>query len=93
MTPPVQHGPRSARAYHWLAALPGLAMLAGVVFANRAHPLVLGLPFLLFWILVCVLATSAVMALIDRLDESARRRSGLDRDVPDATAGGAASRP
>jgi hypothetical protein len=66
-------GPRAGRAYHWLAALPGVAMLAGVAFFGRARPLVLGLPFLLFWILVCVLATAAIMALIYRADEAADR--------------------
>ncbi len=74
MTQPPSAGLRPTRAYRWLAALPGLAMLAGAVFANRARPLVLGLPFLLFWILVWVLATAAVMAFIYRADEAVRRR-------------------
>ncbi|HVP40091.1 MAG TPA: DUF3311 domain-containing protein [Candidatus Saccharimonadales bacterium] len=57
-----------ARLYRWLALLPALAILVGVPFANRVRPYVLGLPFLMFWILACVLLTSAVMAGIGALD-------------------------
>ncbi len=64
------------RAYHWLAALPALCMLGGVPFANRVQPYVLGLPFLLFWILLWVVVTSGVMGLIYALDEAAARRAG-----------------
>ena len=56
------------RPHHLLAPLPGLLLLCGVPFANRVRPLVLGLPFLLFWIVGCVLLTSLVMALIAYLD-------------------------
>ncbi len=78
--------PRRRRAYHWLAALPALCMLGGVPWANRVEPYVLGLPFLLFWILLWVVATSGVMALVYALDQAdARRAAG----APEA--GGAAS--
>ncbi len=73
MPQPVHPPPRARRAYHWLAAVPGLAMLAGVVFFNRARPFVLGLPFLMFWMLACVLATTTILALIYRADEAAER--------------------
>ena len=56
------------RAHHWLATLPAAAILVGVPFANRVRGYVLGLPFLLFWIVACVLATSAVMAVIGAID-------------------------
>lgn len=55
--------------HRWLAALPGLLILFGVPFANRVHAPVLGMPFLLAWIVGCVLLTSIVMAIVDRLDE------------------------
>jgi hypothetical protein len=72
-----------SRAYRWLALLPALAILVGVPFANRVEPYVLGLPFLLFWILGCVLLTSAVMALVAALDlrrpaDRADGRAGTD---------------
>ena len=41
------------------------------------HRYVLGLPFLLFWILVWVIATAAIMALIYRADEAASGRAGV----------------
>jgi 4-hydroxybenzoate polyprenyltransferase len=70
-----------ARPHRWLAALPAALMLGGVPFANRVEPYVLGLPFLLAWIVGCVLLTAPVMALVRVLD----RRS--DR-ADDAGAGG-----
>lgn len=64
---------RGFRAYHLLAALPALCLLGGIPFANRVEPYVLGLPFLLFWIVAWVVATSAIMGLIWVLD----RRGGV----------------
>ena len=65
------------RAHRWLALLPALAMLVGVPLVNGVRASVLGLPFLLAWILACVLLTSAVMALIGVLDARLERRSKL----------------
>jgi hypothetical protein len=53
---------------HLLAALPFLGILGGIFFANRVEPFVLGLPFILFWIVLWVVLTSGVMAVIYRLD-------------------------
>ena len=69
------------RAHHWLATLPAAAILVGVPFANRVRGYVMGLPFLLFWIVACVLATSAVMAVIgvlDRRDGGSQPETGPD---------------
>ena len=63
--------------YRWLAALPALCILVGAPFANRLHPTVLGLPFLLFWIVGCVVLTSLIMALIRWLDDARAPRSGM----------------
>jgi hypothetical protein len=57
-----------ASPYHWLALLPTIGLLGGVPFANRTTPYVLGLPFLLCWIVGWVVATSAIMGLILALD-------------------------
>ena len=62
-----------ARPHRWLAALPAALMLGGVPFANRVEPYVLGLPFLLAWIVGCVILTAPVMALVHRLDRRADR--------------------
>ncbi len=72
-------GIRGLRAYHALALVPPVAMLGGIPFANRTEPYVLGLPFLLFWILAWVVGTSAVLALIYWLD---RRRAARGEPLP-----------
>ena len=74
---------RRVPLHRWLATLPGLLILLGVPFANRVHSHVLGMPFLLAWIVGCVLLTSLVMAIVHRLDErhaaGERRRDGERR--------------
>ena len=59
---------RRAPLHRWLAVLPALLILVGAPFANRVHGLVLGLPFLLLWIVGCVLLTSVTMAVVGALD-------------------------
>ncbi|HEY6867945.1 MAG TPA: DUF3311 domain-containing protein [Candidatus Eisenbacteria bacterium] len=68
-----------SRGYRWLAAVPALAILGGVPLANRVHAYVFGLPFLLFWIVSCVLLTSGVMFVVGALDRRA------DRETDDAS--------
>jgi hypothetical protein len=53
-----------------LALLPTIGMLGGLPFANRVHPMVLGLPFLMTWLVGWVLATSAIMGVIMLLDDA-----------------------
>jgi hypothetical protein len=48
-------------------------MLGGVPFANRVEPYVLGLPFLLFWIVLWVVITSVVMGVVYAFDRAALR--------------------
>lgn len=43
------------------AVIPALALTLGVVFADRLEPRVLGLPFVLAWIVAWVLLTPAFM--------------------------------
>ena len=69
-----------ARPYRWLAALPAAGLLIGVPFANRVHAYVLGLPFLLFWIVAWVLLTSALLACVEALD---RRHDAARSHDPD----------
>jgi hypothetical protein len=61
------------RAHHLLGFLPTVGMLGGIPFANRVRPLVLGIPFLFFWIAAWVVATSLVMWVILRLDRAYER--------------------
>jgi len=76
---------RRVPLHRWLAVIPGLLILGGVPFANRVHRLVLGMPFLLLWIVACVLLTSATMALIGSLDAKDARRADADRSSLDPT--------
>jgi Protein of unknown function (DUF3311) len=45
------------------ASIPAVALVAGLPFANRLEPVVLGLPFLLFWILGWVLLTPVFLGV------------------------------
>lgn len=60
------------RLRHLLGVLPVLGMLGGVWFADRTEPYVLGLPFILFWMVAWVVLTSVVLAVIYRLDPANR---------------------
>ena len=51
-----------------LGALPFLGILVGIIFANRVEPFVLGMPFILFWIVLWVVLTSVIMGIIYNLD-------------------------
>lgn len=51
-----------------LAALPFIGILLGVPFVNRVEPLVLGMPFVLAWIVMWVVLSAIIMAIIYRLD-------------------------
>ena len=55
-----------------LAALPFIGMLLGIAFVNRVEPLVLGMPFVLAWIVMWVVLSSIIMAIVYRLDSSNR---------------------
>jgi len=58
---------------HALSALPFLGILGGIFFVNRVTPLVFGMPLVLAWIVLWVVLSSAIMALVYRLDPTNRR--------------------
>ncbi|EJR01891.1 hypothetical protein II5_04316 [Bacillus cereus MSX-A1] len=47
-----------------LALIPVLCLVVGPIFANSVTPYVLGMPFLLFWVLLSVFITSLCMGLV-----------------------------
>lgn len=63
-----------------LATLPWIAMLVCIPFVNRVHPFILGMPFLLFWIVASVVLTSVCMATIYFTDPQ-NRRPAQDAEV------------
>ncbi len=63
------------------AAIPALALVVGLPFVNRLQPVVLGLPFLLVWILGWVLVTPAFLAAAYLLEARRRTHAGPDPDA------------
>ncbi|MFM0075157.1 DUF3311 domain-containing protein [Paraburkholderia sediminicola] len=64
-----------------LAALPFIGILLGVPFVNRVEPLVLGMPFVLAWIVMWVVLSSIIMAIIYRLDPTNRQLAADAEEV------------
>lgn len=52
------------KSLYLLALLPFIGLLGGLSFANRVEPYVLGMPFLIFWIILWVVLTSLIMGTI-----------------------------
>jgi len=67
-------------AIKWLALVPYIAILGGVFFVNRTTPFVLGMPLELAWIVLWVIASAAIMGLLNVLDP-ANRENRLDREL------------
>lgn len=55
-----------------LAALPFFGILLGTPFVNHVEPLVLGLPFMLAWIVLWVILSAIIMGIVYRLDPANR---------------------
>ncbi|MFB9127260.1 DUF3311 domain-containing protein [Paraburkholderia dipogonis] len=64
-----------------LAALPFVGILLGVPFVNRVEPLMLGMPFVLAWIVMWVVLSSIIMAIVYRLDPSNRQLAADGEEV------------
>lgn len=55
-----------------LALVPALALTVGIPFANRLEPTIMGLPFLLAWIVGWIILTPVFMSVVYRLDRARR---------------------
>ncbi|NML35034.1 DUF3311 domain-containing protein [Paraburkholderia antibiotica] len=64
-----------------LAALPFVGILVGITFVNRVEPLVLGMPFVLAWIVMWVVLSSIIMAIVYRLDPANRQLAADTAEV------------
>ena len=67
-------GGTSRRPAVLLALVPVLALTLAIPWANRQEPRLLGLPFLLAWIVSWILLTPLFMAAVYRLDHRRRHR-------------------
>ena len=56
------------RPIYLLGVLPFIGILVGTPFVNRVEPYVLGMPFILFWIVMWVVLSSIIMAIIYAVD-------------------------
>lgn len=65
-------GGMQMKVLYWLGAVPFVAILGGVIWANRVTPFVFGMPFILFWIVLWVVLTTVIMYVIYRLDPANR---------------------
>lgn len=57
------------RPLHLLSFIPILGFLVGVPLANRIEPYVLGLPFSMFWIVLCVVLSSVTVLIMYKFDQ------------------------
>jgi Protein of unknown function (DUF3311) len=48
--------------------IPFIGVLAFLPFANRVEPYVLGMPFLLFWIVFWMVLSSVILTIVYRFD-------------------------
>ena len=67
------------KVQHALAGLPFLGILVGMFFANAVEPYVLGLPLAMFWVVMWVVVSAALMAIVYRMDARDRARERGDR--------------
>ncbi len=55
-------------AVRWLTLVPLAFIFIGVIFVNHVTPIVLGMPFLFFYMVVAILITSVCMAIVYKYD-------------------------
>lgn len=58
---------------YFLGIIPFIGMLGAIPFVNRVEPYVLGMPFVLFWIVLWVVLCSVIMAIVNVLDAHSRK--------------------
>jgi Na+/melibiose symporter-like transporter len=60
---------KGTRIALFLGAIPFITMVFLLPFVNRIEPIILGLPFLLFWLLAWVVLTPGILALAYKLEK------------------------
>jgi 1-acyl-sn-glycerol-3-phosphate acyltransferase len=61
--------PRGTRLALILGAIPFLTLVFALPFVNRIEPVILGFPFILFWILLWVLLTPVILFIAYRIEK------------------------
>lgn len=65
---------KGKRVAIFLGSIPFLALVFALPFVNRLEPIILGLPFILFWIILWVFLTPFILMAAYRLEKK------FDRD-------------
>ncbi|WP_047154830.1 DUF3311 domain-containing protein [Aneurinibacillus tyrosinisolvens] len=60
------------KLYHLLALIPFITILGLSSWANRVEPYVLGMPFLLFWVVLWTVLSTPIMWIIFKLDSASK---------------------
>ena len=58
------------KGIHFLSMLPFIGMLGFLPLVNRVEPYVLGMPFIMFWVVLWSMLTSVTMAIVFRFDQA-----------------------
>ncbi|AKO92870.1 DUF3311 domain-containing protein [Priestia filamentosa] len=58
------------KGIHFLSMLPFIGMLGFLPLVNRVEPYVLGMPFIMFWVVLWAMLTSVTMAIVFRFDRA-----------------------
>ena len=56
------------KLHHLLTVLPFIGILVCIPFVNQVKPYVLGLPFVIFWMVLWVVLTSIIMWIVYKID-------------------------
>ncbi|MCM3538127.1 DUF3311 domain-containing protein [Priestia endophytica] len=56
------------KGIHFLSMLPFIGMLGFLPLVNQVEPYVLGMPFIMFWVVLWAMLTSVTMAIVFRFD-------------------------
>jgi len=59
-----------------LGAIPFVMLVFALPLVNRIHPVIFGLPFILFWILAWVMLTPFILLVAYRLEKKYRPNEG-----------------
>ncbi|ALC83165.1 MULTISPECIES: DUF3311 domain-containing protein [Bacillus] len=59
-------------AIKWLALVPLIGIIVGVVFFNQVTPFILGMPFLLFWLVMWTILSSLIMGIVFKFDPDSK---------------------
>lgn len=73
-------GTRRSRRASWLLPIPGILYCLTPVIANRIHPMIAGMPFIIAYTVAVTILTWAVVWCVARLDPVYRARE--DEPVP-----------